>query len=256
LVLIKEVPMPQLIAALAPHHSTVTHSERVADRFCGPPGSGNGGYTVGMLGKYVGHEVEVTLKRPIPLDDALQVQVEAEGRATLGHRSTGIASARHAELDIDIPEAVSFSDASVARSRFPGFDAHPFPACFVCGTARCQGDGMCLFTGVVDEGLVASSWVPSAEFASAQGLIAPELICSALDCPGAWALIDRYGIEGPMVLGRMTYRLERPIRADERYVVMGWALGREGRKTFCGTGVYDAEGTVCAVAGATWFQLG
>lgn len=247
--------MPQLIAALAPHHPTATHSERVADRFCGPPGSGNGGYTVGMLGKHVGREVEVTLKRPIPLDEGLQVQVEAEGGATLGHHSTEIASARHAELDIDIPEAVSFSRASDARMGYPGFQTHPFPGCFVCGTSRCAGDGMCLFTGPVGEGLVASSWVPSGEFASKEGLIAPELICSALDCPGAWALIDRYGIEGPVVLGRMTYRFERPIRSDERYVVMGWAIGREGRKTFCGTGVYDADGQVCAVAGATWIQL-
>lgn len=247
--------MPQLIAALAPHHSTVTHAERVADRFCGPPGSGNGGYTVGMLGKHVGHEVEVTLKRPIPLDESLQVRVGADGGATLGHSSTEIASARHAELDIDIPEAVSFSRASAARSSFPGFSAHPFPNCFVCGTERCADDGMCLFTGRVGEGLLASSWVPSSEFANAEGFIAPELICSALDCPGAWALIDRHGIKGPVVLGRMTYRLEQPIRAGGRYVVMGWALGREGRKAFCGTGVYDADGKVCAVAGATWIQL-
>ncbi len=247
--------MPELTAARASHHSTATYTDRVADRFCGPPGSGNGGYTVGMVGKYVGHEVEVTLKRPIPLDEDLQVQVDVEGGATLGHRRTEIASARRAELNIDVPEAVNFSRASDARMRYPGFQTHPFPGCFVCGTSRCAGDGMCLFTGPVDEGLVASPWVPSGEFANAESEIAPELICSALDCPGAWALIDRYGIEGPLVLGRMTYRFERPIRADERYVVMGWALGREGRKTFCGTGVYDADGKVCAIAGATWIDL-
>ena len=54
----------------------------------------------------------------------------------------------------------------------------------------------------------------------------------------------------------MTYRLDKPIYAGERYVVMGWALGREGRKSFCGTAVYDAEGEVCAAAAATWFQIG
>jgi hypothetical protein len=229
--------------------------ERVAQRFCGPPGSGNGGYATGMLGKHVGHEVEVTLKRPIPLDESLRVLVDERGSATLDQRGTEIASARPADLEIDTPDAVSFSQASAARSSFPGFKTHPFPGCFVCGTSRSGEDGMCLFTGPVGEGVVGSSWVPSAEFASTEGVIAPELICAALDCPGAWALIDRYGIEGPLVLGRMTYRLERPIRAGGRYVVMGWALGREGRKTFCGTGVYDADGKACAVAGATWIQL-
>jgi hypothetical protein len=208
-----------------------------------------------MLGKHVGREVEVTLKRPIPLDEGLQVHVDERGRATLDQLGTEIASARHAELDIDIPDAASFSQASAARSSFPGFSAHPFPGCFVCGTGRCLDDGMCLFTGPVGEGLVASSWVPSRDLASPEGVIVPELICSALDCPGAWALIDRYGIGGPVVLGRMTYRLERPIHSGGRYVVMGWALGREGRKGFCGTGVYDADGQVCAVAGATWIQL-
>jgi len=69
-------------------------------------------------------------------------------------------------------------------------------------------------------------------------------------------LIGRYGIDGPVVLGRMTYRLEKPIYAGERYVVMGWATGREGRKAFCGTAVYDTEGEVCAAAGATWIQIG
>jgi hypothetical protein len=54
----------------------------------------------------------------------------------------------------------------------------------------------------------------------------------------------------------MTYRLNKPIYAGERYVVMGWALGREGRKAFCGTAVYDTKGEVCAAAAATWFQIG
>ncbi len=136
-----------------------------------------------------------------------------------------------------------------------GFQNHPFPNCYVCGTHRCCGDGMCLFAGAVAEGVVASSWVPTADFVDDKGVVTPELICAALDCPGAWALIDRYGIEGPFVLGRMTYRLEQPIRAGERYVVMGWALDREGRKSLCGTAIYDAEGVVCAAARATWFQL-
>ena len=54
----------------------------------------------------------------------------------------------------------------------------------------------------------------------------------------------------------MAYRLEKLIYAGEKYVVMGWAQGREGRKSFCGTAIYDAEGKVCAVAKATWIQIG
>lgn len=248
--------MPYSNAAQVLENETTAHVVLVANRFCGPPGSGNGGYSVGLLGKHLGPEVEVTLQRPIPLDENLLIICDGVEEATLMHGSAVIASARHAKLDIDIPEPISFSRAAAARVAYPGYKAHPFPNCFVCGTSRCCGEGMCLFTGVIDEGIVASSWVPAAEFVTDEGVTAPELIGSALDCPGAWALIARYGIEGPVVLGRMTYRFDRPIYAGERYVVMGWALGRERRKAFCGTAVYDQDGKVCAVAGATWIQIG
>ena len=247
--------MPYSNAAPILENEITTHDARVASRFCGPPGSGNGGYTVGLIGKHLENDVEVTLKRPIPVDDDLQVVRQAANAATLVQGSIEIASARVVALDLDIPDAVSFSEAAAARSTFPGYANHPFPNCFVCGTERCCGDGMCLFTGTVGEGVVASSWVPPAEFVTEAGVISAELVGSALDCPGAWALIARYGIEGPFVLGRMTYRLEKPIYAGERYVVQGWAQGRKGRKLFCGTAVYNTEGEVCAAAAATWIQL-
>jgi hypothetical protein len=246
--------MPNSNAAQTLENIFSTHDVHVPGRFNGPPGSGNGGWSVALLGKHLGPEVEVTLKRPIPIDR--DIQVVANGSiATLVDGDLEIASARRAELDLDIPEAISFSQAAKARANFTGYKVHPFPDCFVCGTGRCCGEGMCLFTGPYDTGMVASSWVPEAEFVTDEGVIAPELVCAALDCPGAWGLIDRYGIEGPFVLGRMTYRLDKPIYAGERYVVQGWAQGREGRKAYCGTAVYDAEGNVCAAAGATWIEL-
>ena len=234
--------------------SFTTHDVRIASRFNGPPASGNGGWTAALIGKHLGTEVEVTLKRPIPIDRDIQVVAEADV-ATLVDGDAEIGSARTAELDLDIPEAITFSEAAKARASFPGYDEHPFPGCFVCGTGRGRGDGMCLFTGPYRTGMVASSWVPEAEFVKEQGEVTEELVCAALDCPGAWALIDRFGIEGPFVLGRMTYRLDEPVHAGERYVVQGWARGREGRKLHCGTAVYDAEGNVCAAAAATWIQL-
>jgi len=231
-----------------------THEVRVPSRFNGPPTSGNGGWSAALLGKHLGPEVEVTLKRPIPMDQGLRVVCHEDG-ATLEHSGIEIARARPTELDLDIPEAISFGRAAAARATFAGYQKHPFPDCFVCGTGRCCGEGMCLFTGPIEMGIVASSWVPSAEFVADEGTVGPELVVAALDCPGAWALIDRYGIDGPFVLGRMSYQLVQPVYAGERYVVQGWALGREGRKARCGTAVYDAHGTICAAADATWIQL-
>jgi hypothetical protein len=246
--------MPFTNAAEILENANTAHDVRVASRFNGPPQSGNGGWSAALLGKHIGPEVQVTLKRPIPVDRDIQVVVEGES-ATLMDGDLEISSARSAELDLDIPEAVSFEQAATARANFAGYRKHPFPGCFVCGTARCCGEGMCLFTGAYDTGMVASSWVPEAEFVTKAGEITPELIGAALDCPGAWALIDRYGIEGPFLLGRMTYRLEKPIYAGERYVVQGWARGREGRKLHCGNAIYDAMGTLCAASSATWIVL-
>jgi hypothetical protein len=251
---VKEADMPYSNAAQRLEPTATLHDVRVASRFNGPPSSGNGGWTAALLGKYVGPTVEVTLKRPIPMERDLRVLATQE-TATMLDGDVEIASAQLTEFDLDVPEAIGFAEAAQARANFAGYAAHPFPGCFVCGTSRCCGEGMCLFTGPLDTGRVASSWVPDAEFVTGQGSIAPELIGAALDCPGAWALIDRYGIEGPLVLGRMSYQLEKPIHAGERYIVQGWARGREGRKAFCGTAVYDARGTVCAAAAATWIQL-
>jgi hypothetical protein len=251
---VEEVVMYASNAATVFESQVVSHTVRVPNRFNGPPSSGNGRWTAALLGKHVGREVEVTLKRPVPMDRDLEVLC-VDGEASLRDTGDEIACARRAELDLDIPEGVGFARAAEARASFAGYRNHPFPGCFVCGTGRCCGDGMCLFTGPIGTGIVASSWVPEAEFVTPDGTIAPELILAALDCPGAWGLIDRYGITGPFVLGRIQYQVRRPVYAGERYVVQGWALGRERRKSFCGTAVYDAEGTVCAAAAATWIEL-
>lgn len=229
---------------------------QISARFCGPPGSGNGGFAVGLLGDFAGREAEVTLKRPIPLDAPLRVISQQDGVAALVQGEHAIAEARATELEVDIPDPATFQHASAARADYPGYRSHPFPHCFVCGTQRSCDDGLCLFTGPIAEGIVASPWVPRSEFASEAGHIRPEIVGAALDCPGAWAFIDRYGMEGPVVLGKMGYRLERPILARRRYVVMGWALGRERRKRFCGTAVFDDKGALCAVAEAVWIVLG
>ena len=50
----------------------------VAERFQGPPGTGNGGYVCGMLASYLpdsiaARGIEATLRAPTPLDVSLQL---------------------------------------------------------------------------------------------------------------------------------------------------------------------------------------
>ena len=54
----------------------------VAERFQGPPGTGNGGYVSGMLASYLPESIaargnEATLRAPTPLDVSLEVASEA-----------------------------------------------------------------------------------------------------------------------------------------------------------------------------------
>ena len=231
-----------------------THEARIAARFNGPPSSGNGGVAVGTIAKHFEGAVEITLKKPIPLESPMQVLTDG-ATAGLFHEGTELATAKATELDLEIPEPISFQQAAAARAGFAGYQEHPFADCFVCGTHRSCGDGMCLFTGEIAEGVVASSWVPNEEFADEDGVVADEFLGAALDCPGAWAFLSVYGFESPAVLGRMTYEDHRPVYAGGRYVVMGWSIGQEGRKSYCGTAIFDDEGNLCAAAKATWISL-
>jgi hypothetical protein len=44
---------------------------RVDRRFCGPPNSGNGGYTCGLVANFIDGPAEVILRRPPPLNRQL-----------------------------------------------------------------------------------------------------------------------------------------------------------------------------------------
>ena len=49
-------------------------------RFCGPPGSGNGGYTAGRLAALIGDPAEITLRRPPPLETEMRVERAGQNR--------------------------------------------------------------------------------------------------------------------------------------------------------------------------------
>ena len=62
---------------------------------------------------------------------------------------------------------------------------------------------------------------------------------AALDCVGGWAgdLEERL-----MVLARMTARVDSLPVIGEEHVVVGMGRGRDGRKTFTSSTMYDADG--------------
>ncbi len=226
----------------------------VPSRYCGPPESGNGGWVSGHLAVLTPTTaaepaVTVRLATPPPLDTELVVRDRDDGERGLDLLDGDVPVARSgpaAEPDRDdVPAPVDLGTARAASARFTG-TGHPFPTCFVCGPERAEGDGMRIFPGPVegaDRYLRAAVW--HAEDPST------ELVWAALDCPGCWALgID----ETPMVLGTMTATVLALPAPGTDVVTLGWERGRDGRKHYCGTALYDGD-RLLGHAEATWIAV-
>src|SRR5262245_42563543 len=137
-------------------------------RFAGPPSSGNGGYTAGLLAEQLalppGRAATVSLRRPPPLDTSMTVTRAGE-TATLVQAEL-VADAMPGEFTNDPVDPVAMAKASDAETSYRGLVSHPFPTCFVCGPAREEGDGLRLSPGLYAPGRTACVWTPSPSLAS------------------------------------------------------------------------------------------
>lgn len=225
----------------------------IAARFCGPPDSGNGGYSAGTLAQHLPGAVEVTLRKPPPLERELAI-VECSDHIELAHQGELIAEARSTKLDLAHPEPPSFEVAAEQSLHYIGHSKHHFPTCFVCGPARAVGDGLRIFPGASTVGeSVAAPWTPDSSLIGAGGAVRPEIMWAALDCVGY------FGVARPdypvALLGRITAELTGEVHAGERCVVIGWSIGRDGRKLHAGTAIFGDDGRLRAKARQTWISI-
>ncbi|HVL33000.1 MAG TPA: hypothetical protein VM600_05400 [Actinomycetota bacterium] len=227
----------------------------IARRYNGPPDSGNGGYSCGVLGVRLGDCAEVRLRMPPPLDVPLGLEQRGDALVAL-HDDAVVAEARAATLDLEVPDPVGFEDAVTAAKSFFVESEHPFPLCFVCGPARAPGDGLRIFSGHTHtENVLAAPWVPDATIAR-DGVVAPEFLWAALDCPsGHGAFAQGEGRTMNILLGTLRAQIHAPVNVGEQCVVLGWGLGVEGRKYYGGSAVFGEDGTLRARAHAVWIQL-
>jgi hypothetical protein len=225
-------------------------------RFRGPPDSANGGYTCGVVAGAFdgGAPVEVTLREPPPLDTPMTLEGGAAAELSIGE--TLIAEGREAAApDVDLPEPISLAQAERAMEDSPLHQRHAFAGCFVCGTERLPGDGLCIVCGPVPgRELIGAPWRTDESMAGESGEVRRELVWSALDCPSGLAgmLVPDLGLT---VLGRLTAELRRPLPAGRDYVAVGWPLERDGRKLHSASAILDESGEPFAVAAATWIEL-
>ena len=211
----------------------------IANRFRGPVGSGNGGYSAGVIAAAAGGgERVVTLRLPPPLETVLRVDA---GGARTG--DAVVAEVAPAQVAIDPPGPVTWEAAAAAEQ--PDLSS-PFPECFVCGYAR--GDDALHIHAAPVPGteLVAATWTVR------EDTTGPEFVWAALDCPGAYAVMAAR--RGTVVLGRLAVRVERVPAAGERCIVVGRALESDGRKHGAATALYDEHGGLLGLGEATWIE--
>lgn len=226
-------------------------------RFHGPPASGNGGYSCALVSQFIEGPAAVRLRIPPPLDSVMEVR-SRDGVVELLHQGEIVASGRSASVELDVPDPPDFAGAQSASARYRGFIEHFYPGCFVCGPEREQGDGLRIFAGPVEQGfgpqgMVASDWIPDATLSGSSGLVAPEFIWAALDCPGAYAFPEPPS--GALLLGELAVSILGDVSVGEKCVLIGWEISREGRKHYTGTALFDESGSCCAVGYATWFEV-
>lgn len=235
----------------------------IAGKYPGPPNMGHGGYVAGALVDRVGGAqdgpVQVTLRKPVPLDTPLDVERTGAGTVELRRDGAVIAEAGPADdaaviTGLDVPPPPSLELARAAAVDSPslydnGRGVHPI--CFGCGNRRDDDEGLQVFAGPVDvdgRRQVAGVWRPGSEERTTDGWL-----LAALDCPGAFAFIaegTRAGLLGRIVFQRLDGGSVDP-SAD--HIVTGWQIGVDGRKMFAGTALFDEGGRCLAAAKATWF---
>jgi hypothetical protein len=227
----------------------------IARRFNGPPDSGNGGYVCGAFAVAAGADLRVRLLAPPPLDTPLALQRgDANNSWELLHQGQRIAAGVEVgPLILDVPRAPPYVQAVWASQHYAGFREHTFPDCFVCGPHRRRGDGMRIFPGLLDSGMVAGPWIPADDLDAGDGKVAVEFHWAALDCPGYFAAVE--DTLRAMVLGEMQAHVDRRVHVGEACRVIGWRIAAEGRKHRCGTAIFDEDGELCARALATWIEI-
>lgn len=241
----------------------------IAPRFCGPPGSGNGGYVSGRVAAYLdgarrNAPVTVTLRKPPPLGAPMAVDRAGGGALRITHDGTLIAEAAPPGNGpaLEVPEPVSAEQARAAAGRSAYYADPIFPGCFVCGMGREPGDGLRIFPGqVTGRELWAAPWTPDKSVTDDDGAVRPEMIWAALDCPSGIAAAEAAGLPGDtaVLLGRMTATMTASPaalpQAGEECRVIAWPQARDGRKLTAGSALLAPDGTVLAAASTVWLTV-
>ncbi|TGL63510.1 hypothetical protein [Leptospira sarikeiensis] len=234
----------------------------LSQRFCGPPKTGNGGFTAGILVEAVRtNAAEIRLLGPTPVETPILMESESGQRGAIYDDSKKILATLKSIPNEDFPEyklpfVPDLEDVKKISALYPGFTTHPFPTCFVCGPKREVHDGMRIFVGPAPEqigfeNLMAGHWLPDQSVSSQDGSVRDAAIWGALDCPGGFSAV----LYEPqlIVLSKIRGKIIEHPKIGEDYTVLSWRLQKMSRAFKVMTAIFESDSKrLFAIAEALW----
>ncbi len=262
---------------------------RFAARFVGPPAHVNGGVAVGALAcpalsaattAGIAHpaptRITARLRRSIVLEAPLTATTARDGDtwevALSGEDALVTARVEIASLSAPpragdtLPTAPREAGgaplaemAHVTAEGRPTFyeelGQHQVTGCFSCGPDH--PDGLYAYPRFVARDTTCATWRPAPEFTDPSGGIALPVVVAALDCSSGICLPlddqrELLAAGAYFLLGTLDVRFLRTPPAGRGYRVVARSLGRDGRKLFGLSALFDDDGTLYATADAIW----
>ena len=183
----------------------------------------------------------------------------APGLAELHDGAGLLADARrHGRPDPGAPGSSVPRRRGPHRTASPARPHHPIPGCLVCGPAHPAG--LHVTPGPVSgRAVVAAHWVPSAGHAGPDGDASAGAGQRGARLPAA---VGPDGCTSPRrrrtasVTSVLETRLDAPVRAGVPHVVIGWPIGRDGRRWLAGAAIVGPDGELCAAGRQTAAVVG
>ncbi|MEI1279599.1 hypothetical protein V6Z05_14820 [Leptospira venezuelensis] len=234
----------------------------MSQRFCGPPKTGNGGFTAGILVEAAKtNRAEIRLLNPTPVEKSIILESENGQRAAIYDDSKKILATLQSISVEDFPKyklpvVPDLEEAKRISAFYPGFTTHPFPTCFVCGPKREVKDGMRIFVGPAPEqigfeNLMVGYWMPDDTVESENGIVRDAAVWGALDCPGGFAAV--LGEPQLIVLSKIRGQILEHPKIGEDYIVISWRLQKMSRAFKVMTAIFKSDSKkLAAIAEALW----
>jgi hypothetical protein len=103
--------------------------------------------------------------------------------------------------------------------------------------------------------VMAAPWIPGQTLADDEGLVRPEFVWAALDCPTGWAATLMPPIQKVVVLGTLAVDVYNRPQVGRRHILVSWPMASERRKFCAAAALWSEDRCLLAVARATWIQV-